>query len=118
MRLLAPLVFGGVVVIAACGSGTTDACTKYATVYCNQNYNCATGAQLAALQQKYGADAATCAKSYAAFNCNTDNPCPAGTSYDTGRAEQCTTEYAALSCSVIQAGTTPSDCQLNTYICH
>jgi len=116
MRLLA-VVFFGVVGVAACGPTSTDSCGQFAVVWCNQHYSCATGADLTALQTKYGADATACAKSYAAFNC-TEQPCPLGKSFDTGREDQCTKEYGALSCTDIQSNTALSDCDVFNYICH
>ncbi len=115
MRFVAVL-FAGVVSVVACGPSTTDTCNQFAVVWCKQQYTCASGANLSALQAKYGADANACATSYAAFNCSAQ-PCPAGTSYDTGRATQCTNEYSALTCTDIQNNTQLSDCNFN-YICH
>ncbi len=118
MRLRAVL-FLAFVAAAACGPSSTDACNAFATVWCNQHYTCATGTDLAALQAKYGADATTCATTYEALNnCSTSAVCPAGKSYDTGRAQQCTTEYGALTCTQIQSNTQLSDCDVFNYICH
>ena len=111
------VVFIGVVSVVACGPSATDACGDFAVVWCNQHYSCATGSDLSALQAKYGADAATCAKSYTALNCSAQ-PCPVGKSYDTGRAQQCTTEYGALTCTDIQNNTQLGDCDVFNYICH
>ena len=105
---------------AACGPSVNDVCSQYAQVWCQQQYTCKTGADLQAIQTKYGADVATCAKAYGnELHCanTTISPCPAGYGYDTGRGQQCTTEYQALTCADIEANTSLNDCSLS-YICH
>jgi hypothetical protein len=122
MKLHALLFVG--LVLAACGPSTTDVCSQFAAVYCQQQYTCKTGADLQALQTKYGADVATCSKTYAQLNCNAAQPCPAGKSYDTGREQTCTTEYQGLTCDEINQNKDPSqtsgvdDCDVFNYICH
>jgi hypothetical protein len=106
---------------AACGPSATDVCSQFAQVWCQQQYTCKQGTDLQAIQTKYGADVPTCVKVYEQQNgCTNTNQllCPLGTSYDTGRGQQCTTDYQALSCSDIQANVNPSDCDLASYICH
>jgi hypothetical protein len=118
MRFRAVL-FSAFAAVAACGASTTDTCNSFATVWCNQHYTCATGADLAALQAKYGATATQCATTYATLNnCASQALCPPGTSYDTGRSQQCTTEYGQLTCADIQNNTVLSDCNVAGYICH
>jgi hypothetical protein len=119
MRLSAAF-FSGFVFCAACGPSATDACGAYAGVWCERHYTCATPSELSALQTKYGADVATCKTSYAAFNCGTgsQSPCPTGTSYDTGRQQQCTSEYGNLTCTDIESNTQLSDCSFDGFICH
>ena len=124
MKLRALLFIGSMV--AACGPSTTDVCSQFAQVYCERQYSCKTGADLQALQSKYGADVATCAKTYTQLNCNAPQPCPVGKSYDTGREQTCTTEYqntTLLTCDDINnnvnpAVSSPNDCDVFNYICH
>jgi hypothetical protein len=120
MKLRA-LLFIGLIFASACGPSASDVCSQFAQVWCQQQYTCQTGTNLQAIQTKYGADVPTCVKVYEQQNgCANTNQilCPANTSYDTGRGQQCTTEYQALSCNDIQANTNLSDCELASYICH
>ena len=106
---------------AACGPSVSDVCSEFAQVWCDRHYTCATGTDLQTLQSKYGADVATCTKNFAQLEgCTSTNqsPCPVGTSYDTGRAQQCTTDYQGISCADVVASKDPSNCSLQTYICH
>ena len=119
MKLRALLVVP--IIAAACGPSVNDVCSQYAQVWCQQQYTCKSGADLQAIQTKYGADVATCANAYSKeLHCAnaTISPCAPGTSYDTGRGQQCTTEYEALTCAQIQSNTDLSDCSLPGYICH
>jgi hypothetical protein len=105
----------------ACGPSTSDVCSQYAQVWCDKQYSCKTGADLATLQTKYGADVPTCVKVFEqqeGCGNTTQILCPAGTSYDTGRAQECTTQYQQLMCSDVNANKDPSQCSLPSYICH
>ena len=99
----------------------TDACDAFATVWCNQAYECNTGAALMSLMQTYGATAQECATAYAnPLNLNCLNPtamCPSGTLYDTSAAEACVRAYEGLSCADILSQTTAAACALDV-ICH
>ena len=108
-------------IAAACGPSTSDVCSQFAQVWCQQHYTCITGSDLQTLQSKYGADVTTCVKVFEQQEgCGNTNQllCPAGTSYDTGRGQECTSDYQKLSCADIQANTSLSQCELATYICH
>ncbi len=124
MRFFAVFLCGLLVCVASCGPSVPQACDDYAAAWCNRHYDCATGASLTSLQQSYGMTAAACANSFAALsNCTSaQSPCPLGTSYDTGIAEQCVASYANSSCDDINKPTfvpTVGDkkCDL-TFICH
>ena len=113
--------FIAMIAAGACGPSASDVCSQFAQVWCQQQYTCKTGTDLQTIQTKYGADVPTCVKVFEQQQgCTNTNQllCPAGTSYDTGRGQQCTTEYQALSCADIQSNTDLGDCNLAGYICH
>ena len=123
MRILAAFLFVASVAVA-CGPSVTQACQDYATAWCNRHYTCESGSQLDALKNTFGATATDCVtvKSNAFYlNCAAaQSTCPPGTSYDTGAAEQCVTDYgnvATLSCDDVIAEKAPESCS-QSKLCH
>ncbi len=117
--------FFAVLLLLTCGCGTTvaSACNDYVVAWCDRHYACYTDTALTALQQSYGQTAADCAVTKADAvhaNClGAQSTCPAGTSYDTGAAETCVSEYqnAAWTCDDVASGRDPEDCN-QSKICH
>lgn len=115
MRIVAAF-FISLLVLASCGPSLTQTCEDYAKVWCAQQYKCQTGTALANLQTQYGATADDCANVYG--SCATaQSPCGVGTSYDTGQAETCVTEYGKQQCSDILQNAAVDACQASK-ICH
>jgi hypothetical protein len=115
--------------VASCGS-VEQVCDDYATAWCSAHYRCATGAVLANLQSLYGATVADCTavqENGEHENClGATANCPAGTSYDTGAAENCvndvnnsgmTGDPNAISCEDLLNDGQPASCNPDL-ICH
>ena len=120
MKLPAFLLIASIAA-AACGPSTSDVCSQFAQVWCDKQYSCKTGTDLQTLQTKYGADSTTCAKVFEQQEgCGNTNEllCPNGTSYDTGRGQECTTQYQTLTCDQVNGNQDPAQCSLTGYICH
>jgi len=114
----------GLASVASCGVSVQQACDDYATAWCSRQYACVTGQALIDLQMTYGPTPQACAVTYANqlnLNCvGAQSTCAAGTSYDTGAAETCVSDYAnpvKNTCALITANQPPATCAANL-ICH
>ncbi len=108
----ASLVFVG---LACGGSSPQDECDKEASAFCNKLYQCVDPATIKTTLG-YASESDCEATERTAFKCtNATANCPAGTTFDGSRADQCISDYSNLACN--QIATVPASCNANV-ICH
>ena len=119
MKRFVLLALLGVAAFAGCGPSQQQACNDYAVAFCSRNLACLTGGDLTTFQNAYGSTQDVCVANYEGGNCRAiQSPCPPGLNYDTGREEQCVTDYQNASCQdIVQPGFQPDSCSIST-VCH
>jgi hypothetical protein len=122
-RALVLLLASGLLPLNGCGGdddGGSDAvalCREAAATLCSKFFGCYTKEQLSAATALVGKDEADCVAKYTSsdqFNCTVEGTkCDAGETYDSGKANECVSEFKAITCSEITSGniSTPAACE-------
>lgn len=102
-------------VFFACGASPEQLCKDAVNIQCDKFFECATDEQKELLKAAYGETAAECkTKLVETAKCaerkDTATACPDGQTYDAAAASKCVSDYSALTCDDLNAGTTPDSC--------
>ena len=104
------LIAGALVVLAGCGGASpVDQCKEAAATSCKKLFECWT-TEADRTRLMLGASAEACTKT-AQARCEPPAVlCEKPKVWDAAAASACVTEFAALTCTALRAGTTPSSC--------
>jgi hypothetical protein len=98
-----------VLALSGCGASPEEQCREAAATSCKKLFECWTTADDRA-RLMLGADAEACTQS-ASVRCEAPAVlCAAPHVWDAAAASQCTSEFAALTCSALRSGATPPSC--------
>lgn len=110
-RILSAVALVLVLPVIGCGTSPQQACKDIVATTCKQMFTCYTATEVEVIKAIFGATETECTtKLTASANCEKTEPCATGKTYDTAAAATCVSDWKALTCDKVKAGTTPTSC--------